>query len=355
MKHSSKTAPLKRVAVAGAVFAAALSASSTASAATELLFNLFIPRAHTVYTGVLGPWAKNVEKASKGRLKIKFTDSSLGPVPRQFDMARTGIADITIAQHGFTPKRFVLMGMADLPFEGLSSEAASVALWRTYLKYFVPANEHRGVKLLSVLAIGPSHLWTIKKPVLSIADAHGLKIRANARYAKQVISALGAVIVSVPGPATYEVISNGTVDGTTLSITDVFNFRVNKFLNYVTVFPGGLYSATFSVVMNQSKWDRLSKADKAALMSASGENFARLARSWDEADKAAWKRLKDAGKLKVHFASPAFIGALKKKFEPLTAEWIAAAKKRGVDGAAALSFYRKTAAEIAKQSWKPAP
>ncbi len=325
-----------------------------AQAKTELLFNLFIPRVHHFYKDHLVPWAAAVEKESGGRLTIKFTASSLGPIPRQFDLARTGVADIAIAQHVFNARRFVLPTIADLPFAGLSSEAASVALWKTHEKYFAKANEHKGVRLLAYIVIGPSHLWTIDKPVRTLADSKGMKIRAAARYAKNVVDGLGGVLIAKPGPVAYELISKGAVDATAFNIADIYNFRISKFLKNVTVFPGGLYAASFSMVMNQAKWDGLSKEDRAALMRASGEHMARLSGNWDEADRKAWGRIKKSG-VNIIFASDNLIGELKAKFAPLEQQWVEMANKRGVDGAAALAFYKKTIAEEAAKSWRPMP
>ena len=44
-----------------------------------------------------------------GVLIIKiFSASQMGPPPRQFDLARTGVADFSIVLHGLTPGRFPL-------------------------------------------------------------------------------------------------------------------------------------------------------------------------------------------------------------------------------------------------------
>ncbi|MFC1823244.1 TRAP transporter substrate-binding protein [Thermodesulfobacteriota bacterium] len=323
-------------------------------AETKLLFNCFIPRAHRVFSHIWQPWAMNIEKASQGRVKVEFSAAPLGPVPRHLDMIKKGIADVTFDQHNFNPKLFVLPTIASMPFAGLSSEAASVALWRTHEKFFQKANEHEGVKLLGFMVIGPSHLLTTKKEVKTIADAKNLKIRISTRYAKEICDALGVVMVSVPGPASYEIISKGTVDGTTFSFSDIYNFRISKFLKNAFVIPGGLYAASFSAIMNQKKWDSLSKADQDAIQSVSGEPLARLTRSWDEGDKAAYERMKKEG-VKINFMSQAEKNQMQKQFAGIMEQWKVEAKKRGVDAEAAVAYHRKVLEEVAATSWKPTP
>ena len=328
--------------------------TAAAFAETKLILNVFMPRKHTMFTGMLKPWGDSVEKATQGRIKIEYSASSLAPVPRQFDAVRKGIFDIGMDQHNFNPKRFVLPTVGSMPFAAPGSEATSVASWRVHEKFFAPANEYEGVKFLSITCLGPYHLFTSKKPVKTVADSKNLKIRISTRYGKEISDAFEFVMVAVPGPASYEIVSKGTVDGTTFSFSDVFNFRISKFMKNVLVIPGGLYTATFALIMNQKTWDSLSKEDQKAIESVSGEKFARYGRSWDESDRASWDKLQKAG-IKVAFISQSDRAALEKKLAFIPEQWIEAANKRGVDGAAALAYYREQVKELSKNTWRPSP
>ena len=354
-KQSKKENKMKKTAtILTIVMSLTIFMAAPAFAETKLLFNLYVPRFHVAFTGIMQPWGKAVEQATQGRVKIEYPASSVGPVPRQLDIVKKGVADISLGQHVFTPKLFALPAVASLPFKGLSSEAASVALWRTHVKYLEPAIDIKGVKLLSHMVIGPSHLFTTKKQVVNLSDAKNLKIRLSARYASDIAKALGVVMVAVPGPASYEVVSRGTVDGTTFSFSDIYNFKVSKFLNNVLIVPGGLYAASFSLIMNQEKWDSISKADQRAIENVSGENFARLTRSWDEADKEAFERLRKS-KTKISYLKETDGKILERDLDYIVKEWIELANERGVDGKAALDYYMEQANEIAKQSWRPKP
>src|SRR5690348_345697 len=51
--------------------------------------------------------AQELEQKTQGRLKLAlFHSSQLGPAPRQYDLVRTGVADIAYHLTGFTPGRF---------------------------------------------------------------------------------------------------------------------------------------------------------------------------------------------------------------------------------------------------------
>ena len=133
-------------------------AAQGATAQTKLLMNMFFPRNHHVFTEVLQPWAKQIDEATQGRVQIEFSASSLAPIPRQFDMVKNGIADIALDQTIFNANRFELVKLVEFPFTSDNAEAVSVALWRTYERHFAKANEYEGVKVLSFVSTGASHL-----------------------------------------------------------------------------------------------------------------------------------------------------------------------------------------------------
>src|SRR5690606_5346980 len=111
----------------GAVAGAALLASTGfmafgASAETVLRMNNWLPPQHSQLVGTMKPWAEKVAEASKGNIRIELTDASLGAPPRQYDLAVDGIVDVTFGVTGYTPGRFKLPGVAELPFVAQSAE-----------------------------------------------------------------------------------------------------------------------------------------------------------------------------------------------------------------------------------------
>lgn len=328
------------------VVLAVLAAPLPAAAQTTLLFNVFMPRNHHHFTEVMVPWAKAVETATQGRVKVEFSGASLAPIPRQFDMVKNGVADLSFDQTIFNANRFELSKIVEFPFLSDSTEAASLALWRTHDKYFAAAREYEGVKLLGFFSTGASHLWTSKRPVAKLEDLRGLKIRMTGVYIRELSQALGIVPVAEPGPKAFELVANGVVDGTGFSMVDVLNFKLGDQLRHVMVMKGGIYSAGFSFIMNQAKWDSLSKADQDAIMSVSGEAFARLSgKAWDAANERARAELRKGG-ITESTLDAASLAELKQRLAGIEKSWLAAAAARGVDGPAALAYFRAQLAEL---------
>jgi TRAP-type C4-dicarboxylate transport system substrate-binding protein len=98
--------------------------------------------------------------------------------------------------------------------------------------------------------------------------------------------------------------------------------------------------------MNQAKWDALSDADKQAIDSVSGEVLAELAaQMWDKQDAAGEAALTEGG-THIKTAEGALLDDIHARLADLEAKWIEKANAKGVDGAAALEFYKQQIAEI---------
>lgn len=342
MKHKTWCAVVLAMGLAGMLHPAQ-------AQTTELRFNWWIPPTHMQRTLIADPWAKAVEEATSGRVKIVFTTTTLGPPPRQFDLVRDGIADVAVAAHGYNPDRFILAPGVELPFVGSSAEATSVALWRAYEKFFATKDEFAGVKLLGLYAHGPGGVWTRDKVIKSMDDFKGLKVRSGGGAQDEAVRLLGAVAITSPAPTSYEILSKGVADATLFDYNGAPAFKLEKIVKSFLEVPGGLYVASFYYVINEAKFATLSKADQEAIMKVSGEALAKLAgRAWDKVDRDAAAQLPGFG-ITVTKADGQLLTDMKAALKPLEDKYIATVKeRRGLDGAEIVKFLRDTAA-----SYKP--
>ena len=327
--------------VAGIVFSASV---STAYAETKLTLSSWLPPTHPVVKNMIVPWTEQVKEATEGRVTVNILAKGLGHPKVHYDIARDGLADITYSVHGYTPGRFVMTKAVELPFGGDSAEALSVAYWRVHQKYLSKAREHKDTQLLSVFTHGPGLIHNSQKTVNNVSDLSGMKMRVGGGVVNDVASSLKAVPLLKPASQSYELLSHGVADGTLLPMESVMGFKIQDLVKHTTVVPGGLYNISFFLVMNRDRFRDISKEDQDAIMHVSGEAFAKMAgRAWDEADKAALSALKANGN-EVIVADDAFIDSVKQRTATLEGEWIKEAKKRGVDGAAALNELRQITA-----------
>ena len=179
------------------------------------------------------------------------------------------------------------------------------------------------------------------------ADFKGIKLRATNSTVFHAFRHFGAVPISPSGGVTalHQGLSKGIMDGSSFTDEAIFNFRISKFIKYGTHFKGGIYNTSFFMVMNARKWAQISAKDQAAIMKLAGGRLAGMIGDlWDAQENAAAPKLKNAG-IKIVQASPAMQSAMDKAMAPIWTGWIEKAKKKGVDGNAAIKMFK---AEIAK-------
>lgn len=338
----------------GAVAATAMMAA-TMTSAEVLTMSSWVPQTHFVHTDFLVPFTEKVAEATEGRVTVMILPAPLASPPQHWELARNGVADITWGNFTYEPERFVSMWFAEFPNAGTNAEAQSRALWRTFEAHLSDNAAFDGVKMLAVGMFGGGHLHHGSRSVRTPEDVANVKFRMGGPIQEKLLTSLGAVPVAAPATKAYEMLESGVIDGSLHTMESVVNFRLEDSLEHHTIFPNGFYDATFFVIMNGAKWDRLSDQDQAAIESIIGEDLsAAWGRNFDLQNPAAIEKLSAAGHEIVE-ASPALIEAVDTIYDTMVADWVVAAKKAGVaDPEAMLSFYNDTYQALAPQLDMPA-
>jgi len=331
-----------------AALASALALAQPAAAQTTLTMSSWVSPQHHLTSNVLQGWANEAEKVTNGRVKFQMLPKHPSAPPGTFDAVRDGLVDLSFVTASYTPARHILPLMPELPGAGDTSLVNSVAYSRIYWKHFHKVGEYKGVKLIGVFTHGPGQMFT-KRPVNSINDVQGLKIRTGGGIAEAVAKALGASAFVKPAPESYELLKSGVADGVFFPLESVVSFKLDTVLEQATMFPGGMYSSAFGFFMNEDKWNKLPKQDQEALEKISGEHLARLAgRSWDEADKRGLEALKKSG-VKIVDANSEFVAEVKKRSAPIIDDWVKKASAKGVDAAKILAEFRDELKKVAAE------
>jgi TRAP-type C4-dicarboxylate transport system substrate-binding protein len=335
-----------RTLVLAAVSGGIIVLTQPAAAQTTLTMSSWVSPQHHLTSVVLQGWATEVEKATNGRVKFTMLPKHPSAPPGTFDAVRDGLVDLSYVTASYTPARHVMPLMPELPGAGDTSLVNSVAYSRIHWKYFDKVGEYKGVKLLGVFTHGPGQMFT-KKPVRTIDDVQGLKIRTGGGVAEAVAKALGASAFVKPAPESFELLKSGVADGVFFPMESIVSFKLETVLEQATIFPGGMYSSAFGFFMNQDKWAKLSKEDQAAIEKLSGEHIARLAgRSWDEADQKGLDALKKSG-VKIVNADPALVAEVKKRSAPIIDDWVKQASAKGVDARKILDEFHAELKKVA--------
>lgn len=257
----------------------------------ELTYANFLPATHPLQAR-MEQWAADISDATNGRVKITlYPAQTLLTGTEAFEGILQGIADMGMVTTSYSPGRFPLFELFDLPVDYNDCQVSAKVLWDCYQKF--QPEEFSKVKLLCCFATSPGGVATTK-PVRTLEDLKGMQIRATGLTANY-MSALGAVPVSIPMPEAYEALSRGVCDGTINAWDSLVSFKVIEAVDYVTM-TEFLYCAPMLTVMNLDTWNSLPPDIQAAIEKRSEEQTAIDAKAEAEQALDNIKRIMDLGK-----------------------------------------------------------
>jgi len=264
---------LKRAAVLTCAVFLAVGVSSLRPAlaqVTELKASLFVPPGNVFHRAMVA-WADVLKQKSNGRLIIKiFPAGQMGPAPRQFDLARTGVADIAVIFTGLTPGRFPLTDLSNVPGILKGNYPSSLALSEIGPALF--ASDYPGVKLINIVPIETDIIS--RSEIKSANDLKGKRIRAAGPVQSDVFKALGAVPTLVQPGDMNDALSKGMVDGLSTAYSGIFSWKLDDVGKFVA--EGDMGSVTFATVMNQKAYDLLPADLKKLIDETSGVGGAKI-------------------------------------------------------------------------------
>ncbi|MEM1386640.1 MAG: TRAP transporter substrate-binding protein [Pseudomonadota bacterium] len=273
-----------------------LLATGHAASADDLRFAHFMPPVAWQQGELFEAWGAAVSEASGGEVSVTvFPAQTLGKAPAGYDNAKNGVADIAWTLQGYTAGRFPLTQVIELP--GLFDTAAvgSCALQKLYDSGALDA-EYTETKPLFFHVHAPGHIHSKDKPVTTVADLKGMKIRRPTAVIGTLLSELGAEPVGMPAPTIYENLERGVIDGYMLPWEAVTSFRADEITGFHTEF--GFYSSAFIATMNQAAYDRLSDAGKKAVDENTGMKWALVAgKGFDASDARAYPKIESSGEI----------------------------------------------------------
>ena len=270
-----------------------LSAQITSVQAVELKIAHFVPPQHPISVW-LEKWSKKMEAQSKGALTFKiFPSMQLGPPPKYYDLARTGQADITWFVHGFTPGRFPLAEISNLPYMVASAEVGAKVLNDSTLRSKYLNGEHPGVRPLLLMTHQPGNIHTANKPIRGTADMKGMRLRFSSATIKDFVAQLGGTPVGLPPTQIVESMQKGTIDGAWIDYGGAATFKIGPVTKYTTEMYS--YVTSFCICMNQRSYDRLSADQKKMIDDSFVGVEKEIGHEWDRIDGPGKAELMKAG------------------------------------------------------------
>lgn len=297
----------------------------------KLTFSSPFPVQQVITGKLIKPWIEEIEKASGGKVKIKlFPAGALGKAPEQFDLAEKGIADMSYHLADYTPGRFPLTSVFSLPFMVPSGQKVSEAMWKTFESEPKYQEEYSKVKVLALFGHRGGHFHTVEKPIRSMQDFKGQKMRTANPSISKALTLWGAVPVAQPITETYQALQLGVLDGSVLPYEGIVVFKLNEVTKYTTL--ADLYTMPMMITMNKDTWNKLPKDVQDLIDSTTGLKMSSAAgKTFDDAEKP-FREISMKKGIEEIALDPSELERMKEITMPLRNEWVEEMEKKGYPG-----------------------
>ncbi|MDJ0631496.1 MAG: TRAP transporter substrate-binding protein [Rhodobacter sp.] len=272
---------------------AALLATSLAASAAELSLAYFMGPKHPMNKAVFTPFAEKLAEVSGGQLTVKqFPGGALNSVPpKQYSILLDGVADIVFTLPGYTGEVFPMTNVINLP--GLCDDSVSCTAALQNARELIETEYN--AKVLALWANSPPILLTKDKPVRTLDDLQGLKLRVTSSGQVPFVQALGASPVGQPVSVINQNLANGVIDAISIDPSGIGSFKLHEVANYLTTwFPGS--GSAFVLLLNKDVYDAMSDEEKGWIDAAADASLAESGASGFKAStERGLKIAKEAG------------------------------------------------------------
>ncbi len=202
-----------------------------------------------------------ITKASGGRLIIKhFVGGSIVPATKELDAVDQGVLQMAYTCPMYNLDKWKAASLISSRPGGLPGEAL-----RTWFDYAGGADlmnkMMKGYNIMTfpgaLAPLPPEVFLHSKKPIKTVADLKGLKVRA-AGDGGEILKRLGANVVFLPGGELYEAMQRGTIDAFEYStLATNWQMHFNEIAKYVILSPVRAPSDPQVFFVNKKAWEKL--------------------------------------------------------------------------------------------------
>jgi TRAP-type C4-dicarboxylate transport system substrate-binding protein len=215
-------------------------------------------------TGIEGDtyrwWLDELDKRTGGAVTIEVHwASSLAVMPEMLETVQKGVADLGQLVPPFFGTVFPLHGNLDGMYvfndKPLARMMANEALDKEVPEAAAEWGNAGLVRLFSY-SLGNYHV-SCMKPVRSLADFEGLKLRATGPMNPVIVEAVGAAPVGITSAEMYDALLKGTVDGGVTDADMMIRFKEYEVAKYLIRLNIGA-NPMLTTAMNMEAWNKLS-------------------------------------------------------------------------------------------------
>jgi TRAP-type C4-dicarboxylate transport system substrate-binding protein len=286
------------------------------------------------HTENIAQFVTDIDRTTGGKLKITVhTNGSLfkaNEIKRAVQTDQAQVGEVLISAFSNEDPVF---GVDSIPFLA-TSYADAEKLWKASKKALQERFAKQGMRVLYAVPWPPQGIYS-DKPINTIADMKGLKLRTYNPATSRVAELAGAQPVTIQAAELAQAMATGAVNANITSGATGYDSKAWEQVKYF--YDAQAWLPKNIVFANEKEFGALDKATQEAVLKAAADAETRGWKTSQEKTKWYLEQLAQHG-MTVAPPSPALAADLKKIGETMTAEWI---KQAGPDGQAIIDAYKK--------------
>lgn len=275
-------------------------------------------------------WIQRIEELGDGQIQVEYYPAEqLGKAASLLDVVKSKVADVAYLGSLYFTDQLPLSSIVGNPGMVKDASSGTKAYHRLVTEdlYEIEYKPH-GIKPLWAVALNPYQMVTSARPVRTMEDFKGLKIRTGGGMQDQVIKALGGTPVSVPAPEIYSSWERGTIDGSLLSLFSWPGYQVDKLAKYASV---NTTLTSFGVIyaVNEQVWESWPEAVWQVVLQASQEVAASFPESVTKHEEELMRQYQAQG-IEFYEVESEELARWNARLEQLHEEWIQSMEDKGL-------------------------
>jgi tripartite ATP-independent transporter DctP family solute receptor len=256
-----------------------------------------------------------ISQKTGGKHSIKvYTGNALGGEKDTIEQTKIGALDlvrINVApMNNICPETMV----PTMPFLFRSKEHMRKVLDGPVGDEILKACAAQGFVGLAFYDSGSRSLYTVKKPVKSLADAKGLKIRVQqSDLWVSLLQAMGANATPMPYGEVYTALKTGLVDGAENNWPSYDTSKHHEVAKFYSQTEHSM--APEMLLMSKKIWDTLTPDEQKIFQAAAKESVPYMRKLWDEKEKKSYDLVVKAGAQVIDVDKKSFQDAMKPVYD----------------------------------------
>jgi len=319
-----------------AIFLLPANATAESKSKMHIKFSTWHPPVAREVKTVFTPMLEKLKAKSNGRITYTmYAGGALGKGPEHYDIVKKGLSDMGYFTATWTPGRFPLSDVLSLAV-AVDGKDVGVDIGNAMYKRILK-QEFPGVEMIELNGCISAYLWT-RKPVKTLEDCKGLRLRSPGGHQTNYIKAIGAEPVFMPLGDVYLALETGTIDGLVTCPPLILAFKLYEVAKYGTLCTFGC--VTEGIIMNEKSWKKTPDDLKPIIKEVCSNPFRTTGGLTRDVYKVMMKQIADKG-VTLYTLPEKEANRWYKGFQGETKNWVKTLEAKGLPAKKAVIMFNE--------------